>query len=116
MWIICDKTDVVQDRASKESSLDRGYDYDEYKIYELPNQDIRVGDTYKDGVHTKNTKFRAKRELENVLKALIDLNMRIDKALALGHDYDSVRVEYQDERTVLLQRKGNLNSIINVTL
>ena len=116
MWIICDRDDVVQDRASKEGALSRGYNYNGYQVYELPNQDIRVGDTYKDGAHTKNTKHRAKGELDGILKAIIDLNMRIDMALSLGSDYDSARVEYQDERTVLLQRKGNLDSIISVTL
>lgn len=64
MFVICDENDVVQDIATEKANLSRGYSYPGYKIYpNIGNTDIRIGDTYKDGVLTKNQQERDKSNL-----------------------------------------------------
>lgn len=113
MWIICDANHTVQDRASVKANLSRGYGYIGYKEYEVPKgTDVRVGDTYKDGVLTKNAKRRAEVELEGILHAIVSESIRVDKANELGVDFASIKSMYQNDLTKLQTRKAELESII----
>jgi len=59
MFVICDGVDVVQDIATEKANLSRGYNYPGYKLYEdVAVQDMLIGDTFKDGVLTKNQTLR----------------------------------------------------------
>ena len=58
MFVICDQNGIVQDIASEKINLSRGYDFTGYKLFELNIPDLKIGDTYKDGVYTKNQVIR----------------------------------------------------------
>lgn len=59
MFAICDQNDVVQDIASEQANLSRGYSFPGYKLYpDVDIADIQIGDTFKDGVLTKNQAVR----------------------------------------------------------
>ena len=66
LQIICDKNDVVQDIATEAVNLSRGLTFADYKGYaDVPVQlvaDIRVGDTFKNNVLTKNQAIRIESE------------------------------------------------------
>ena len=70
MFVICDQNDIVQDVATEENNLSRGYDFPDHKKYEDLAGDFRVGDTFKDGVLTENQEERDKAVLlqQNELK------------------------------------------------
>ena len=47
MWIICDENGRVQDIASSEANLSRGYDFPNYVKYDVANSiDVKIGDNY----------------------------------------------------------------------
>ena len=59
MFIICDQNNVVQDIATEEANLSRGYGFTGYKLWtDAKAQDIQIGDTYKAGVLTENQQRR----------------------------------------------------------
>ena len=58
MFVICDKNNIVQDIATEMANLSRGYDFDGYKLCDIEIDDIRIGDSYINGIHTKNIQIR----------------------------------------------------------
>ena len=59
MFIVCDQNNIVQDIASEQVNLARGYTFPGHKLHAgIKDQDIRIGDTFKDGVLTKNQMLR----------------------------------------------------------
>jgi len=61
MFIVCDQNNIVQDIASEQVNLARGYAFPGYKLHaDVKVQDVRIGDTFKDGVLTKNQMLRQK--------------------------------------------------------
>ena len=62
LHIICDANDVVQDIATEAANLSRGKTFPGHKQYSVFDVvDIRIGDTFKDGVLTKNQTLRQER-------------------------------------------------------
>ena len=62
MFVICDQIDRVQDIATEKANLSRGYNYPGYKLWpDAKAGDIQIGDTFKDGVFTKNQAKRNER-------------------------------------------------------
>lgn len=59
MFVICDQNDVIQDVATEEKNLSRGYTFPERKIYKnIKLDEVMIGDIFKDGVLTKNEQLR----------------------------------------------------------
>ena len=114
MFIICDAHEVVQDRASVEANLSRGYNYPGYTVHEIARGvDVRVGDTYKEGIVLPNEKKRAEVELEGVLHSIVEETTRENTAQTLGVDYNPVRTSCQAKLTKLLSRKAALQLVIS---
>lgn len=64
MHIIVDSNNVIQDISTEKANLSRGYGYPGYKLYEIENCDVIVGDFFADGKVVKNEQIRA--EIEQV--------------------------------------------------
>jgi hypothetical protein len=127
MFVICDDKNKVQDKASHEANLSRGYllagvsvgddvalsavGYHKYEI--TKSTDIRILDTY-DGVKvTKNVKNRSEIELIGVKRSIVEESVKKDKAVSLG--FTDVEQEHDNELTALNLRKTELEAIIAIT-
>ena len=102
MWIICDENDVIQDISSNEANLSRGYDFPNYKKYEIDSSlNPKVQDTY-DGIDlTQNAEVRKARMVEGLRHQIIELEIRKDKAEALGTDYADIKTKLEQGITDL---------------
>ena len=113
MWIITDKNQTVQDIASEQANLSRGYTYPNYTVYEIQGSvSVKIGDQYDGTKIIPNMKLRAERQLLGVKYALIDVGLKVDKASILGLDFTDIKNELQAEYDALLIEKTDLEAII----
>jgi len=82
--VICDRNDVVVDIASEKENLSRGYQCPGYKEYlDLPDMDINIGDTFDGETVTPNLKVRDALRKRALQEQIIDVSLRLDKAVEL---------------------------------
>jgi hypothetical protein len=82
LFVICDQNDIVQDVATEKANLSRGYTFPDYRLYEtIQGCDIRIGDTFKDGILTANQQLRDQAQQAAVNEAKIQRQVRA-KAIA----------------------------------
>lgn len=88
MFFITDKNGVIQDIASRQENLSRGYTFVDYKVF--PTSDMHhatIGDTYKDGLFLIDTDRLAAAELRNNQQFMVTAKTRqiaIDQLIAEG--------------------------------
>ncbi len=84
MFVICDNLDVVQDVATEKANLSRGYTYPGFKLNEdVAVVDMQIGDTFKDGVLTKNQQKRDEQLQRQQNEQKITAKIRQDAIAAL---------------------------------
>ena len=107
MFIICDSVNIVQDKASSEANLNRGYDYPGYIMYEVPNTlDVRIRDFYDGERLTINKELRLDKSIMSVKMEMVNIALKKDKATDLR--YDDIAIEFTNEYTVLEAEKERL--------
>ena len=123
MWIICDGSQVIIDIASSEVNLSRGYslagvpkgddiqlENANYLKYEITERfDMRIGDRYDGSTITVNLALRKVKEIDGIKRALIESEIRKDKAQSLG--FTDIQSEFQEEINELNARKGQLEIV-----
>jgi hypothetical protein len=88
MFVICDQNDIVQDIATEEANLSRGYTFPGYKLWiDADVGDIRIGDSFDGQVLTKNQTLRDEQLQKQQNEKLIQNKIRqtaIDALKATG--------------------------------
>lgn len=106
MFIICDSANVVQDKASIEANLNRGYAFPGHTVHEVPNTlDVRIGDSY-NGDLIINKELRINRSLRSIKMEMVNVALKKDKAAELR--YDDIAIEFTTEYTNLETEKEKL--------
>lgn len=106
--IICDKDDVVVDIASRRENLSRGYTFPGYKEYlDLELSDVDIGDTYKDGVVTKNVKARKEQRIRALQHQIVNLEAR--REIALDMCFTELSAEWALEMSNCQAELANLS-------
>lgn len=84
MFIICDSNNVVQDIASEQPNLSRGYTFSGYKLFgNVDVGDIRIGDNYDGKSLTPNQVVRAAEMQKQQNELLINQKTRELAVIAL---------------------------------
>jgi hypothetical protein len=76
MFIITDENNIVVDMATRQESLSRGYAYPNHIIVELTEVDMTIGDTYKDGLLTRNVANRLQIKQQGIDETKITQKIR----------------------------------------
>lgn len=77
MFFIIDKNDMIQDIASEQVNLSRGFGFEDHKIYQTENMlGATIGDTFKDGLFFIDINRKAAEEVMRTREALISNEVR----------------------------------------